>query len=246
MVLKQTYEEYKLARDIQTGKVKAPRVIAEKQQRRVEFKQKAQRFISRRIPQARVRRPGPSMIRQESAGRVARFITGRNIPRSASKGYSGRGRPKGTYKYYIPGRGPSSVFEWRKYQRYRQRLAAMELQQQNPDLTYQEARSSLQQIPQQITNQVPVQSGYQVATPQPSPPQIIPRQTIDDGWGLLRVKSPISMTSPMVSQARPVGIGINAQQPVGNKYTDFYSEPDFISGQQVMKRRSNIGGFGLW
>lgn len=205
-----------------------------------------QGYSLRRLPIAKRRMPGQPMIRQESVGTVTRFISNRAPPRSNSKGYSSRGRPKGTYKYYIPGVGPAGVFEWRKYQRLKQRQLAMQIQQQSPELSYPEARAALQQVQRQIPQPQPqVQQMPQVQTPMsPMSPQVMNQpSSYDDGWNLLRIKSPLSMIGNRVTPVDPIA---NTQAPIGNKYTAYYSEPDFISGKQVMKQRPNVGGFGLW
>lgn len=205
--------------------------------------QPQQRQIQRPRPAMR-KGPVQSMVRKSAANSFTNFVAGRRIPGTHNKGYSSRGRPKGSfYKYSIPGKGPVGVFEWRKYQRYRQRMLAMQIQQQNPELNLNEARAALRQVQptQTYIPQQPIQQPQQMYQ-QTVPVQIVQQRPIDDGWGLLRVKSPFSNMAP----ARPVNPIANAQAPIGNRNTAYYSEPDFISGKQVMKQRPNMGGFGLW
>lgn len=58
----------------------------------------------------------------------------------------GRGRPRGTVKYYIPGQGPVGVYEYRIYLRSQLRAKRMEIQNRN-SLT-PEQRYALQQLQQ--------------------------------------------------------------------------------------------------
>lgn len=209
-----------------------------------------QGYHVQRIPVRPQAKPRKQWIRGQSTANVTRFITGRSIPVKQGKGYASRGRPKGSYKYYIPGVGPVGVFEWRKYQRFKVRQQAMQIQQQNPDLNLNQAYSALRQVQGQTP--IPVQNIQPQTVSAPvqryvQPTVVIqqPQTQFDDGWGLLRIKSPFSLGGNGMI-ARPVNPIANAQLPVGNKYSAYYSEPDFISGQQVMKQRPNIGGFGLW
>lgn len=82
-------------------------------------------------------------------------------------GKRGRGRPRRTYKYFIPGRGPVSVFEWRQYLSRQKQLMKMRAQQLK---VQQQIYSPMQQqmLQQQINQQMLQQQG------QPSSPAIIP------------------------------------------------------------------------
>jgi hypothetical protein len=206
----------------------------------------------------RKRMPGSPAVRVETSGRVSQFVTGKR-QFYQSQGYAKPGRPKGSYyKYTIPGVGPVDVFTWRKWNRNQQRLLAAKLQAQSPGLSYNEARQALKQtmpsnpqfqqqarqIPQQVQQMQPQAQQYpQQAYPQPQQMQ----QPVSDGWDLLRVRSPLTLGTGTQMQ-RPVEpvMGVNAQGPIGNKFTNYFSEPDFLSGRQVMRTRPNAGGFGLW
>jgi len=214
--------------------------------------------MTRRMPIQKRRVPGQQMIRQESVGKVTRFISGTSAPYAGGKGYASRGRPKGSfYKYTIPGVGPVDVFTHRKWLRSQQRLLAAKMQAQNPGLNYNEAIQQARRIPIQQTQNQPIQISQpqqiiqqqplQQAQIQQQPQQFQQSQQFDDGWGLLRIKSPFSnMNANNGQAAAPVDPISNAQRPVGNQHTSYYSEPDFFSGKQVMKQRPNVGGFGLW
>jgi len=213
-----------------------------------------------RIPIEKKRMPGSPAVRVETSGRVSQFVTGKRQSYQ-SQGYAKPGRPKGSYyKYTIPGVGPVDVFTWRKWNRNQQRLLAAKLQSQSPGLSYNEARQALKQtmpsnpqfqqqtrqIPQQVEQMQPQAQQYpQQAYPQPQ--QMPMQQPVSDGWDLLRVRSPLTLGTGTQIQ-RPVEpvMGVNAQAPIGNKFTSYYSEPDFLTGRQVMRTRPNAGGFGLW
>lgn len=216
-----------------------------------------QGLLNRRYVPERRRMPGRPLVSREGGAKIVGFISGRQPPVPRSKGYATRGRPKGSfYKYTIPGVGPVDVFTHRKWLRNQQRLLAAKLQAQNPDLTYNQAivqvrrNTSPESIqtrpnPQQTQNIQPQAVQTQIEEHYEHPQTLqapIPQPPVDDGWGLLRIKSPLTMTAPNT----PVDPIANAQRPVGNKFTSYYSEPDFVSGKQVMKQRPNIGGFGLW
>jgi hypothetical protein len=198
-------------------------------------------------------------VRVETSGRVTQFVTGKRQSYQ-SQGYAKPGRPKGSYyKYTIPGVGPVDVFTWRKWNRNQQRLLAAKLQAQSPGLSYNEARQALKQtmpsnpqfqqqvrqIPQQVQQMQPQAQEQVQQYPQQQYPQM--QRPVSDGWDLLRVRSPLTLGtgSQMQRPVEPV-LGINAQAPIGNKFTNYYSEPDFLSGRQVMRTRPNAGGFGLW
>jgi hypothetical protein len=246
---RQTQEQYYRERMIQTGRYKELPEYIQKQkvsrQTRINNVRGRNIKVYNRLKGTRMDNP--------TRGRLASFITGRKAPFNTnpegSKRYASAGRPKGSfYKYLIPGVGPVDVFTWRKWNRNQQRLLAIKMQTQNPELNYVQAIQTVRRIPtQQIQqmNQNPQQQQImqqQVQEQQIQQQYSQPAVQQDDGWGLLRIKSPLTMTAPNT----PVNPIANAQAPVGNKYTSYYSEPDFLSGKQVMKQRPNIGGFGLW
>jgi hypothetical protein len=98
----------------------------------------------------------------------------------------GRGRPKGSYDYFIPGKGRVSVFEYRNYIRNQKQLYKMQLEQQRAMLKVQqrfqnkyapetqfspEQLAVQQQMQQQVMQQAqrPQFAGQSVPQVQPNP-----------------------------------------------------------------------------
>lgn len=80
----------------------------------------------------------------------------------------GRGRPRGSYKYFIPGRGAVSVSEWRKFLAKQKQLLKMRLQQQKALQQFppQYQQYSQYQYPQQQVRTVSKSSPTYIETPQ--------------------------------------------------------------------------------
>lgn len=203
------------------------------------------------VYRVQARRAVPQFQRQGSGSAVRRSPSGNKY--QGKKGYMGRGRPKGpSGKYIIPGKGAVSVFEWRKWARYQRRMQEMqqqqriaEMMQKNPQaaVEYQQNAQNTQLQPQgsQIIRQ-------QVHRPYPNQPVYpVQRQPVQTSTGLQMVGSWDLLKTSMNTQnvpARPIDV-FNVEKPVTNPGGEYYTEPDFFSGKQVLRRRPT-DRFNLW
>lgn len=253
-------EMYRVTEEIAAPFRKARRYLAEKHittptQEERQIYGRIQRALTKQVPyqkegktyyRTEVRGARPPSIRV--AQRLAEFA-GQRLPvkYQGKKGYAGRGRPRGASgKYIIPGKGAVGVYEYRKWARYQRRLASMTQQQQlaqmmarNPQLARYYAQTGQLppqvQQPQIMAQPIDNQPPHQIQTAQSGPALV-------GSWDLLKLKMP-SFQNPAVPNS-PMNV-FRAESPVTNPGGEYYTEPDFMTGRQVLKRR-NLGGFGLW
>jgi len=137
------------------------------------------------------------------------------------KGYRGRGRPRRSYKYFIPGKGPVSVFEWRKHlsqqkQLMKMRLQQMRVQQQGVYSPYQQ-QALQQQIQQQMIQKqrvAPVQQGRM-------PPAMIQEPAYEQYPSDLKIWEDIP------------GVGLN---PAIQQQPHMFYERDLATGQMKLRK----------
>lgn len=175
------------------------------QQKFYKNRAKFSRGVQAVFPQTRI----PGGQRQSSQGRVK----------------SGRGRPVGSFKYFIPGRGAVDVFTWRKYvnaqkQAYRtqlqQQVAMQRIQQKYGQNPQQFQQDQLPQLPQQFNpyQQKPQFAGQSVMPVEPQPYKEI-----------------------SVLERTPINLSGITLQPMN----EGYQEADLMTGEVKFKRRD--GGF---
>lgn len=188
------------------------------QERRV-FGAKYSRFKKKYIPgRSRVVYNPASRIAPRRLGR-APFQT-RKTKHQGRTGQRGRGRLRGSYKYFIPGKGPVSVFEWRRHLSQQKQLMKMRLQQ----IQAQQVASPTQQqmLRQQIQQQMLQRQQVQVPVSQGQLP-------------IARIQEPVYDRMPgdmRIWEAGP-GLGLNVgiqQQP------QMIQEVDLATGQIRLKR----------
>lgn len=119
---------------------KSPRGAKERVQRMKNLAeaQKIEMAIRRKeeLAQAKTAKPAKSGFIKSYTKLQRRIIPLRKSKKYQGKtGQRGRGRHRGSYKYYIPGVGRASVFQWRRYisqqkQAAKAQLQALKLQQQ--------------------------------------------------------------------------------------------------------------------
>lgn len=184
---------------------------------------------------------------------IARAV-GQRLPSryQGKKGYRGRGRPRGpSGRYIIPGKGSVGVYEYRKWLRYQKRMAIMQQQAQmsqmmakNPRLArYYAETGQLPQPAQEMPQRMPIQRQGQatITKPMSYPAQINTQESAGvsmvGGWDLMRMKMPsfnLNEQSPETNIPMKV---FQVDSPVTNPQGDYYTEPDFITGKQILKRR---------
>jgi hypothetical protein len=212
-----------------------------------------------------IRRGGSKFIRNEIREMAPERYSGRFSKQSASpnnysgsskyasrgrRGSMGRGRPRGSYKYIIPGKGAISVFEYRKWARYQNRMRIMQRQQEiaqvaksNPQLAQQMAENPQfdtrqANMPQQQYNQE--QRAYSQPMPQQNNPYTFGQASQSQGLPMMGSMNLLSMKMNQgVVQAPVNSVGDPNQTPITNPSGDYYTEPDFFSGKQVLRRRSS-------
>lgn len=144
------------------------------------------------------------------------------------KGYAGRGRPRGpSGKYYVPGKGAVGVYEFRKFiaqQRLAQKMQQSQAYKQYPNQQqYQEQPN----YPPQVPRYPPVQPSQPF---QQQPIQEKPQGVnLTGGFELLKVSMNGNNNAPVKSVW-----DVDTPQDYG----DYYTEPDFLSGKQVLSRRT--------
>jgi len=138
------------------------------------------------------------------------------------KGHARRGRPKGSYKYFIPGKGPVSVFTWRKYLSQQKQLMKMRLQQLKAK---QQVYSPIQQqaLQQQIQQQMIQQPQPQIQSPQGAtmPPAYIPEPTYEQRPSDLKIWE------------EGPGLGLN---PTIQQQSQMIQEVDLATGKIRLKK----------
>lgn len=182
----------------------------------IRSKQLQRRPNERIVRAARVIIPGGRAIRQTQKSQ-------------SKKGYAGRGRPRGpTGKYISPYTGkPIGVYEYRREISQYNQMQKMKAQQQYAQ-AYQEYQEN-GQVPVQY-RQVQVVQAQAQAQPQPTPqPQGI---NLTGGFDLLNVGMNKTVNAPTKSVW-------DVDTPMDNG--DYYTEPDFLSGKQVLRRRVREG-----
>ncbi len=196
-----------------------------------------QRIVARQTDRGLVYRG-----RQRVPSRVAQAIAqagGSRIPGSSgNKGYGSRGRPRGpSGRYIIPGVGAVGVYEWRKWYRKQRAMANLQqgqqiAQQGYKDYSAQPSYASPSQLqPQQSTiYQQPIQS---LPPAQPRPMQQSAGVSLWDN-SFMKLDSGKSNNV----QGGAMMKSFNPETPVGNPKGDYYTEPDFFSGKQVLRQRS--------
>lgn len=165
----------------------------------------------------------------------------------SKKGYAGRGRPRGSYKYYIPGQGQVSVFAHRKYvsQIKRQIALANELRKARlsavmpEDPRYQqsfgadEAWMNAEQFP---TQDIPIQ-GQQMPMQQPMPSQMrrpMPQRSSGFfkafGFGQ---NEQVNMPGQQMSAPMSAGAGLS-----GTPQLNFWGNGMLGGGSSILRARS--------
>lgn len=192
----------------------------------------AQRFSQRIIPRAT---PSSQQRFYKSRAKILRGVGAVYPIRTGVKSYSqgrvkyGRGRPKGTFKYFIPGKGQVDVFTWRKYVGAQKQLYRMQIQQQmalqkvaNKYLPQQQGYSQEQQIqiPQQQFQQLP----QQFQKPQFAGQSVMPVE-------------PQPYKEISVLERTPINLSGITLQPISEQY----EEISLMTGQKTIKNRT--GGF---
>jgi hypothetical protein len=157
----------------------------------------------------------------------------------------------------IAGRRIPLKYQGKKgYAGYNNRMMAMQQQQniarmmaKNPQMAQYYAQTG--QVPEQAYQQTQnpqLQANRQTISPPPIqqyPPKINTQESsgvqMVGNWDMLKWRMP-DMRSPEPNTPMKV---FQVDSPVTNPQGDWYTEPDFFTGRQVLKRR-NTGGFGLW
>lgn len=174
-------------------------------------------------------RASPRMIRAANLI-AAEQIPGGNLTTGKSSGTGKAGRPKGTYDLRYAQFG--GVYGYRKYQSYQRRLAIMKAREQMKQSMQQQGRMS-----QQYTQQ-PQQAQYQEEMPQQVQQQPVQQPQPKPKTGVsLWDNSFMKLDSGQGAPVEKID-AFNPQTPMGDKDGDFYTEPDFFSGKQVLRRRS--------
>lgn len=236
---KETPEEKQARFERNEGK----RVLREYRQE--DLRQSTVGRIASRIAQSQQYANQPRRLAtQERVSQISREVTGRGLPTKyqGKKGYAGRGRPRGpSGTYIIPGKGAVGVYEWRKWARQQRRLQQLQQTQQLSEQLAQNPNAYQGRI-KYAQPQPPAQ---QISQPrQISQPLLQPGITLAGGWDLLKVGTP-GQQQPKINLNNGMKV-FQVQSPVTNPQGDWYTQPDFLTGRQVLRRRGMEGGFGLW
>ena len=164
----------------------------------------------------------------------------RNVPQGVTKavaslggvnaggrgGYGRKGRPKGAYSGRYAAYG--GVYGYRKYMAQQRRLELLKAQQQ---------LSQEQQNPHGRQLNAPRPQGMppQQVISHPEPQQTQPSTGISL-WDNSFMKLDTGQSN--IQKSNVMMAAFNPETPSGEKEGDYYTEPDFFSGKQVMRRRS--------
>jgi len=170
------------------------------------------------IPKSTIRGKGGGYQYQDEYGQVTK-----------GRGGGRPGRPRGTYDMrYAQFGGIYGYRKWIAQKRALERLQArgqgvpQQMPSQAPQMSYDEQSQMEQQMPAQ-----PIQQ-----QPQPIPQQPTGIKLWDPNF--------MKLSTGQGNQGIPVKKvdALNPELPQGDKYGDYYTEPDFFSGKQVLRRRS--------
>jgi hypothetical protein len=224
-------------RDMERVYFERERMKAQKKFFKDRAKRKVEEFYSSK-PSAIQRVVSSAQARKRPTYNQAQVVGkqfGVRVPKQGyqgKKGYAGRGRPRGpSGRYIIPGKGAVGVYEYRKFraqQRLAQRMQADKISKQSygpMPQQYPNDPQMQQQIQQQVQQQMQQQPQYQQ-------PQYVEQQpqglSLTGGFELLNVNMNKNLNAPKKSVW-------DVETP--QDYGDYYTEPDFISGKQVLRRR---------
>ena len=192
--------------------------------------------------------PRKSYVTARTAVAVAQQF-GQRLPlKVGSTGNRRVGRHRGpSGRYFVPGKGAVGVYEWRRWARSQKAMQNMMQQQRMAQLMQkgypqeQAQQIAIQSQQQQIQQNMPQMASQEALQPQQiaQPIQNYPSQGLNlmGGWDMLRIGMPSQQAN-----IRPVNMMkgaqiFNVETPVTNRDGEYYTEPDFFTGRQVLKRR---------
>jgi hypothetical protein len=160
-------------------------------------------------------------------------------------GKIGRGRPRGpSGRYVIPGKGPVGVYQYRRWLQSVKKLRQLRGQDAYPQPQYQGQRMPMQRggyVPQQIPQNAPQQvQQQQIQAQEYQNPYPEETQQPVGSFNALQVPNLLKQGSAAVTPINPFKqLSIfNVQTPVNNPTGEYYTESDWMTGQQVLRRRS--------
>jgi len=187
--------------------------------------------------------------------------------KKGGKTYAGRGRPKGSYKYSIPGRGKVSVFEYKKWLTQQRALARVKALQhikaleagQAQALPDEQVLEGYKEMGEEEYEEAPTQQPVQRRVVQrPTPEQIRqyqmaqqryrqsqqyqqqvrrPSQVAGGPTGTNILQAPNVFKGEMVNQVRDIPSVQMGERPQTNPQGEMYSQIDPMSGRQILHRR---------
>lgn len=184
--------------------------------------------------------------RTQIAGAVRMVYSELHSPNISKKGqgYSHPGRPRGTYIYSIPGKGPVSIYVYRKWARQQRSLAKLQqgmavqqMPQQFQQFPHQPQQFQQQNIqPQAYRQQIQpqlAQMPIQQPISYPQPQQVV-QQPRD--YNILHAPNPFKGELRNVGMNSPLNAN-NVNVPVTNPQGSQYVEIDPMSGRPILKNR---------
>jgi hypothetical protein len=169
------------------------------------------------------------------------YVAPRMPSKKGSKGNRTRalsvGRPRGVYKYNIPGRGPVHVYEYRKWLRRSQAMQRLQagLPNQVQYSQYQQQYAQQRYPPVSVPPQNPYQQPQPNGRPYPEYQQQNPQIRSDN---ILHAPNIFKGELTNVGQNNPIISSANMNRPVSNPRGDQYIEVDPMSGKQILRTRS--------
>jgi hypothetical protein len=173
------------------------------------------------------------------------YVAPRMPSKKGSKGNRTRalsvGRPRGVYKYNIPGRGPVHVYEYRKWLRRSQAMQRLQAGLPSQPQYNQQYSQYQQQYAQQRYPPVsaPPQNPYQQPQPNSRPyPEYQQQNPQIRSDNILHAPNIFKGELTNVGQNNPIISSANMNRPVSNPRGDQYIEVDPMSGKQILRTRS--------
>jgi len=182
----------------------------------------------------------------------------KNSKGKKGKTYAGRGRPRGSYKYSIPGRGKVSVFEYKKWLTQQRALARVKALKHAKALETGEAKPIQEEEYEEIGEEEyeeppttqPVQRPtteqirqYQLArqryqqVQQQRQPIRRPSQMVGGPIGTNILQAPNVFKGEMMNQVGNIPSVQLGERPQTNPRGEMYIQIDPMSGKQVLHRR---------
>jgi len=215
----------------------------EKRLKTARSRERYQRFKGSRLGRLSSR-AGRIGTKKDSPYKIGKYRTGRArvlrvigtavpiSPKTTSKpkggGRGSRGRPRGSYTYFIPGKGKVDVFTWRRYLAQQNALAKQQLQVQKAQ------RKVYRQVYSDANSEFQPQQGAQVSQPQF-------QSQSQSQFSQERYPIPINNPVPQVQPSlKEISILERTPLTMGFENTETFVQRNLATGRPTVRKIGNL------